>query len=92
MWEKSSIFALKYCVCSKLGNPDPIYVVRFGSLWAVMPFWKMCFHQLLLGLLRGHVMKFSDAFGLLDKLGDKTASSGLNLLLSQLKYLTRMNG
>lgn len=82
IWEKSSIFAINYWACLKLGNPDPIDVVRFGTLWTLMPFWKMWFHQLLLGLLQGHIMIFSDVFGLLDKLGDITVSSGFNLTLS----------
>ena len=81
MWEKSSIFAVKYLICLKLGNPDPIFVARFSALWTLMPFWKMRFHQLLFGLLYGHVMKFSDVFGLLHKQGDMNVSSGLNLPL-----------
>ena len=87
MWEESSGFATKYCIWSQLGNSDPIYVARVSTSWTLTPFWKMCFHQLLLGLLQGHIMKFSDVFGLLDKLGDMTVSSGLNLPLSWPKSL-----
>lgn len=32
---------MNYCLCSKLGSPDPNSVAIFGTVQTLMPFWKM---------------------------------------------------
>lgn len=81
MLKESSIFAVKYCACLVLGHPDPIYIARFNSLWSD-GFLEDLLSSAVTGLALGPYVKWDDVFGLLDKLGDVTVSSGLNLLLS----------